>query len=135
MFKRLFQAVVFFFAVYAFVFVPLGQKTALEHLRAIAGTPAAKNAASELSGGVKRLAHELRNQARRATEAADEQIAGEEGVEPEEPVKPANEPRATSAEDEKQQPDKQRKAAQPKASQRVTRDPAAAASTPNPTAN
>ncbi|MEY4549402.1 MAG: hypothetical protein RL685_5597 [Pseudomonadota bacterium] len=78
MFKRLFHAMVLFFAVYAFVFVPLGQKTALEHLRAIAGTPAAKDAATELTGGVKRLAHSLRDEARRATEAVDEQIASEE---------------------------------------------------------
>lgn len=119
MFKRLFQAVVFFFAVYAFVFVPLGQKTALEHVRAIAGTPAAKTAASELSGGVKRLVHELRNEARRVTEAADEQIAGEEGAEPAEPVKPAREPRASDEEREKPR----------KAPPRLARDPAAAAST------
>ena len=119
MFKRLFQAVVFFFAVYAFVFVPLGHKTALEHLRAIAGTPAAKSAASELSGGVKRLVHELRNQARRATEAADEQIAGEEGVEPEPPVKPASEARASGEGEEKPR----------KVAPRLTRDPAASSTT------
>ena len=60
MVKRVFQLVVLFFAIYAFVFVPLGRKTALEHVRAIAGTPAAQQAASELQGSVKRLAHELR---------------------------------------------------------------------------
>jgi hypothetical protein len=76
MVKRVFQMVVLFFAIYAFVFVPLGRKTALEHLRAIAGTSAAKEAASELKGGVTRLAHELREQAQRSTEATDEQIAG-----------------------------------------------------------
>lgn len=121
MFKRLFQAVVFFFAIYAFVFVPLGQKTALEHVRAIAGTPAAKTAASELGGGVKRLAHELRNQARRVTEAADEQIAGEEGIEPEKPAQPAREPGVSTEGEEKPR----------KAPPRLTRDPAAAASAPN----
>jgi hypothetical protein len=76
MVKRVFQVVVLFFAIYAFVFVPLGRKTALEHLRAIAGTSAAREAATELKGGVTRLAHELREQAQRSTEATDEQIAG-----------------------------------------------------------
>lgn len=85
MFKRVFQMVVLFFAIYAFVFVPLGRKTALEHLRAIAGTSAAKEAASELEGGVKRLAHELREQAQRSTEATDEQIAGTDAPVPTEP--------------------------------------------------
>ena len=78
MVKRVFQTVVLFFAIYAFVFVPLGRKTALEHIRAIAETPAAHQAASELQGGVKRLVHELRDQAQRSTEATDEQIAGSE---------------------------------------------------------
>lgn len=128
MFKRVFQAVVFFFAVYAFVFVPLGQKTALEHVRAIAGTPAAKTAAAELSGGVKRLAHELRNEARRVTEAADEQMAGEEGAdEPEKPAKPARQPRTTTARDEEEQPRK--------AVPRLVREPAAASSAPNGAGN
>jgi hypothetical protein len=85
MVKRVFQMVVLFFAIYAFVFVPLGRKTALEHLRAIAGTSAAREAASELEGGVKRLAHELREQAQRSTEATDEQIAGTEAPVPTEP--------------------------------------------------
>jgi hypothetical protein len=66
--KRVFQMVVLFFAIYAFVFVPLGRKTALEHIRAIAETPAAHQAASELQGGVKRLVHELRDQAQREAE-------------------------------------------------------------------
>jgi hypothetical protein len=80
--KRVFQMVVLFFAIYAFVFVPLGRKTALEHIRAIAETPAAHQAASELQGGVKRLVHELRDQAQRSTEATDEQIAGSEAEVP-----------------------------------------------------
>jgi hypothetical protein len=82
MVKRVFQLVVLFFAIYAFVFVPLGRKTALEHVRAIAGTPAAQQAASELQGGVKRLVHELREEAQRATEATDEKIAASEEPEP-----------------------------------------------------
>lgn len=118
MFKRIFQAMVLFFAVYAFVFVPLGQKTALEHVRAIAGTPAAKNAASELGGGVKRLAHELRDQARRATEAVDEQMAGEEEpADPEEPAQVSPEHGALEG-DEKPR----------KSPSRLSRDPAAASS-------
>jgi len=80
MVKRVFQMVVLFFAIYAFVFVPLGRKTALEHVRAIAGTPAAQQAASELQGGVKRLVSELRENAQRSTEASDEAIAGSEAA-------------------------------------------------------
>ena len=85
MVKRVFQMVVLFFAIYAFVFVPLGRKTALEHIRAIAGTSAAKEAATELKGGVTRLAHELREQAQRSTEATDEQIAGTDAPVPTDP--------------------------------------------------
>jgi len=78
--KRIFQAVVLFFAIYAFVFVPLGRKTALEHVQAIAGTPAAHQAATELQGGVKRLVHRLRDEAQRTTSASDEdeEFAAEE---------------------------------------------------------
>jgi len=78
--KRIFQAVVLFFAIYAFAFVPLGRKTALEHVRAIAGTPAAHHAATELQGGVKRLVHRLRDEAQRTTSALDEdeEFASEE---------------------------------------------------------
>jgi len=78
--KRIFQAVVLFFAIYAFVFVPLGRKTALEHVQAIAGTPAAHQAATELQGGVKRLVHRLRDEAERTTAASDEdeEFASEE---------------------------------------------------------
>ena len=86
MVKRVFQTVVLFFAIYAFVFVPLGRKTALEHVRAIAGTPAAHQAASELQGGVKRLVHELRETAQRSTEASDEAIAGAEAADAPAPV-------------------------------------------------
>jgi hypothetical protein len=127
MFKRLFHAMVLFFAVYAFVFVPLGQKTALEHVRAIAGTPAAKNAASELGGGVKRLAHELRDQARRATEAVDEQIAGEEPpVEAQPPAAPETPAKTTPERRARDGEDKPRKVAP-----RLTREPAAASSAPS----
>jgi hypothetical protein len=72
--KRVFQAVVLFFAVYAFAFVPLGEKTALEHLRAIWGTPAAQQAASEVKGGVQRLVKRLRSEARESTERSDDEL-------------------------------------------------------------
>lgn len=68
MIKRFFQAVVLFFALYAFCFMPLGRKTALEHLRAIAGTPAAKQAASELGGSVTKLVNRLRSEGQRSTD-------------------------------------------------------------------
>ena len=61
MVKRFFQVVVVFFAIYSFVFVPLGKKTALEHLRAIFGTPAAREAAEEVKGGVTRLVRRLQS--------------------------------------------------------------------------
>jgi hypothetical protein len=72
--KRLFQLLVLFFAVYAFAFVPLGELTALEHVRAICGTPAAHQAASEVKGGVERLVRRLRDQAQRSTERSDEPL-------------------------------------------------------------
>src|ERR1044072_2371483 len=92
MVKRLFQLVGLFFAIYAFAFVPLGRKTALEHVRAIAGTPAAHQAASELQGGVKRLVHTLRDNAQRSTEASDEAIAGEEAADAPSPSRPERSP-------------------------------------------
>jgi hypothetical protein len=76
--KRVFQAVVLFFAAYAFAFVPLGEKTALEHLRAIWGTPAAQQAASEVKGGVQRLVKRLRSKARESTERSDDDEPFEE---------------------------------------------------------
>ena len=66
--KRIFQGVVLFFALYAFVFLPLGKKSALEHIRAILGTPAAQQAASEVKGGVTRLVRKLESEARKSTE-------------------------------------------------------------------
>jgi hypothetical protein len=68
----LFQAVVLFFAIYAFAFVPLGHKTALEHVLAIARTPAAHQAASEVGDGVTRLVKRLRSDAERKTQSPDE---------------------------------------------------------------
>jgi hypothetical protein len=78
--KRVFQGLVLFFAVYAFVFVPLGKKTALEHVHAIAGTPAARQAASEVKGGVTRLVQRLRSDAQQSTEDSDEVLEEEESL-------------------------------------------------------
>jgi hypothetical protein len=69
--RRLLRAIVLFFAVYAFVFVPLGKKTALEHVIAIVTTPAAKQAGSELKGGVEKLVQRLRTEAEQATRDDD----------------------------------------------------------------
>jgi hypothetical protein len=63
--------VVLFFAIYAFAFVPLGRKTALEHILAISRTPAAHQAASEVGDGVTRLVKRLRTDAQRVTHASD----------------------------------------------------------------
>jgi hypothetical protein len=72
--KRIFQAVVLFFALYAFVFLPLGKKSALEHLRAIWATPAAQQAASEVKGGVKRLVRRLESEARKSAAGSERQL-------------------------------------------------------------
>jgi hypothetical protein len=72
--KRILQGVIIFFAIYSFVFVPLGKKTAIEHLRAIFGTPQAREAASEVKGGVTRLVRRLESEARRSTEATDRSL-------------------------------------------------------------
>jgi len=95
--KRIFQAVVLFFAIYAFVFVPLGRKTALEHLRAIVATPAAQQAATEVQGGVKRLVHRLRDEAQRTAEDLDqdEEFASEDEEKPTAPER--NKARPTPA--------------------------------------
>jgi hypothetical protein len=75
--KRIFQGVVLFFAIYAFVFVPLGKKTALDHVRAVFGTPAAREAATEVKGGVERLVRRLKTDARESTEEADQALASD----------------------------------------------------------
>lgn len=80
--KRVFQALVLFFAIYAFAFVPLGKKTALDHVRAIIGTPAAQEAATEVKGGVERLVRRLKSDARESTEKADEVLAADAELEP-----------------------------------------------------
>lgn len=72
--KRIFQGLILFFALYAFVFMPLGKKSALEHIRAILGTPAALEAASEVKGGVSRLVKRLESEARKSTEDSDRRL-------------------------------------------------------------
>ena len=72
--KRIFQGLILFFALYAFVFMPLGKKSALEHIRAILGTPAALEAASEVKGGVSRLVKRLESEARKSTEDRDRRL-------------------------------------------------------------
>jgi hypothetical protein len=78
--KRILQGVILFFAVYAFAFVPLGKKTALQHVRAIFGSPEAHEAASEVKGGVTRLVRRLQSEARESTEETDRLL--EEQAEP-----------------------------------------------------
>jgi hypothetical protein len=46
--RRLLEGLVALFALLGFAFVPLGEHTGLEHLKAIASTPAAERAAREL---------------------------------------------------------------------------------------
>lgn len=53
--RRIAEAVVALFALLGFVFVPLGQKTALQHTLAIFSTPAALGAFHELADTVLRL--------------------------------------------------------------------------------
>jgi hypothetical protein len=53
--RRLAEAVVALFALYAFCFVPLGSRTGLEHARAVLTTPAARRAAGELAGAAVRV--------------------------------------------------------------------------------
>jgi hypothetical protein len=53
--RRVAEALVALFALLGFVFVPLGQKTALEHTFAIFSTPPAVGAFRELAGTVLRL--------------------------------------------------------------------------------
>jgi hypothetical protein len=53
--RRVAEALVALFALLGFVFVPLGQKTALEHTFAIFSTPPAIGAFRELAGTVLRL--------------------------------------------------------------------------------
>ncbi len=99
--KRILQGVIVFFAIYAFVFVPLGKKSAFEHVRAIFGTPAAHEAAAEVKGGVTRLVRRLQSEARQSTEDTDRMLDEEnapfEEVAPAQPL-PRQKVRALSSE-------------------------------------
>ena len=57
--KRAIDLAVLFFALYAFAFVPLGKRSAFDHLRAIFSTPPAKTAGEELGEGAGRLKRKL----------------------------------------------------------------------------
>lgn len=53
--RRAIEALVFLFALLGFCFVPLGDKTALEHAKAIARTEAAAEAGRELLEATRRI--------------------------------------------------------------------------------
>ncbi len=57
--KTIVEGVVLLFAAYAFAFVPLGQRTALEHVRAVLGTKEARDAGRELKQAGGRVVDEL----------------------------------------------------------------------------
>lgn len=57
--KTIVEGVVLLFAAYAFAFVPLGEHTALEHLRAVLGTKEAQEAGRELKQAGGRVVDEL----------------------------------------------------------------------------
>jgi hypothetical protein len=59
--RRIAESIVALFALLGFAFVPLGQKTALEHALDIFTTPAAKNAWIELGGATARLKDKVIN--------------------------------------------------------------------------
>jgi hypothetical protein len=58
--RRFIDLVVLGFAAYAFAFVPLGRRTALEHARAICATPEASDAQEELQEAGGRLVEQFR---------------------------------------------------------------------------
>jgi hypothetical protein len=91
--KRILKGVVVFFAIYAFVFVPLGKKTAFEHVRAIVGTPAAHEAASEVKGGVTRLVRRLQSEARQSTEDTDRMLDEDTPLDEALPAQPVPKPK------------------------------------------
>jgi hypothetical protein len=57
--KRAIEAVILLVALYAFVFVPLGERTLWQHTRAIFSTPEARQAGRELTQAGGRMLHEL----------------------------------------------------------------------------
>jgi hypothetical protein len=57
--RRAIDLAVLFLALYALAFVPLGRRTGLEHLQAILGTRAARDAGRDLGQAAARLGHRL----------------------------------------------------------------------------
>jgi hypothetical protein len=57
--RRALEVCIAFFALYAFVFVPLGERTGFEHLRAILSTPEAERAGEEIKEASSRMLGEL----------------------------------------------------------------------------
>jgi hypothetical protein len=57
--RRVIELAVLFFAAYAFVFVPLGSRTGLEHCRAILHTRAAHEASRDIGRAADRLRQRL----------------------------------------------------------------------------
>jgi hypothetical protein len=57
--RRAIDLAVLFLALYALVFVHLGQKTGLQHLQAILGTRAARDAGRDLARAAERLGQRL----------------------------------------------------------------------------
>jgi hypothetical protein len=60
--RRLIDWLVLGFAAYAFAFVPLGEHTALEHVKAILSTEDSARAGRELKQAGEKLAHKLLEQ-------------------------------------------------------------------------
>jgi hypothetical protein len=57
--RRALELLVAFFALYAFIFLPLGEKTGLEHLKAIVATKEAQHAGAELKTAGSQMLSEL----------------------------------------------------------------------------
>lgn len=57
--RRVIELAVLFFAAYAFVFVPLGSRTGLDHVRAILHTRAAREAGKDIGKAADRLRERL----------------------------------------------------------------------------
>jgi hypothetical protein len=57
--RRVIELAVLFFAAYAFVFVPLGSRTGLDHCRAILHTRAAREAGKDIGKAADRLRERL----------------------------------------------------------------------------
>jgi hypothetical protein len=65
--KRLFNGIILLLAALAFFFVPVGRKTAAQHLVAIFTTTPAREAATAFAGAAKLLAARVATEVERAT--------------------------------------------------------------------